>query len=185
MSDKNPSENKDIKQAQKDANRDPLSGAAGAHPVGVGVGAASGGLAAGVAAGAAIGTVAGPVGTAIGGAVGAVVGAIGGGYAGKGVAEKVDPTVEHGYWQKNYSSRPYAKSGDSYDRYAPAYQYGWEAQAKHAEKSFEQAEPTLKNNWESARGQSNLDWNGARPAVRDSWDRVSQSKAGRQSDSNR
>lgn len=67
-------------------NRDPISGALGAHPVGTGVGAAAGG----VAAGAAIGSVAGPVGTA----VGAAAGAIAGGLAGKGVAETVDPTVD-------------------------------------------------------------------------------------------
>ena len=56
------------KQSQDDAHRDPLSGRAGAHPVGTGVGAAAGGVAAGTAAGAAIGTVAGPVGTAVGAA---------------------------------------------------------------------------------------------------------------------
>lgn len=67
------------------ANRDPITGAPGAHPVGTGVGAAAGG----VAAGAAIGSVAGPVGTA----VGAVGGAIAGGLTGKGVAEAADPTV--------------------------------------------------------------------------------------------
>lgn len=66
------------------ANRDPISGAPGAHPVGTGLGAAAGG----VAAGAAVGAIAGPVGMA----VGAGVGAVAGGLAGKGVAEAVDPT---------------------------------------------------------------------------------------------
>lgn len=70
------------------ANRDPITGAPGAHPVGTGIGAATGG----VAAGAAAGSVAGPVGTAVGAAVGAVAG----GLAGKGVAEKADPTVVDG-----------------------------------------------------------------------------------------
>ena len=69
-------------------NRDPITGAPGAHPVGTGVGAAAGGIAAGAAAG----SVAGPVGTVVGAAVGAVAG----GLAGKGVAEKVDPTVTTG-----------------------------------------------------------------------------------------
>ena len=67
------------------ANRDPLTGEPGAHPVGTAVGAAAGGIAAGAAAG----SVAGPVGTV----VGAVVGAVAGGAAGKGVAETVDPTT--------------------------------------------------------------------------------------------
>jgi phage tail tape-measure protein len=73
----------------QDANRDPITGTPGAHPVGVGLGAAAGGM----ATGAAVGTVAGPVGTA----VGAAVGAIAGGLAGKGIAEKIDPTVEETY----------------------------------------------------------------------------------------
>src|SRR4051812_26680344 len=72
------------KAEARDANADPITGAPGAHPVGTGIGAAAGGI----AAGAAIGTVAGPIGTAIGAAVGAVVG----GLAGKGVAERIDPT---------------------------------------------------------------------------------------------
>ena len=42
----------------KEANRDPITGAPGAHPVGTGLGAAAGGM----AAGAAVGTMAGPVG---------------------------------------------------------------------------------------------------------------------------
>lgn len=67
------------------ANLDPITGEPGAHPVGTGVGAVAGGM----AAGAAVGTVAGPVGTAVGAAAGAVVG----GLAGKGVAEKIDPTT--------------------------------------------------------------------------------------------
>jgi uncharacterized protein (TIGR02271 family) len=68
------------------ANRDPLTGEVGAHPVGTGVGAVAGG----VAAGAAAGSVAGPVGTAVGAAAGAVAG----GLAGKEVAEELDPTDE-------------------------------------------------------------------------------------------
>ena len=68
------------------ANRDPLTGAPGAHPLGTGVGAAAGGMAAGAVAG----SLAGPVGAAIGTAIGAVAG----GLAGKGVAEKVVPTAQ-------------------------------------------------------------------------------------------
>src|SRR6185295_3784278 len=83
---------------QGEPNRDPISGAPGAHPVGTGLGAAAGGMAAGAAAG----TVAGPVGTVIGAAIGAVAG----GLAGKGVAEMIDPTVEEAYWRETYVSRP-------------------------------------------------------------------------------
>src|SRR5688500_5160387 len=87
-------------------NRDPLSGAPGAHPVGTGIGAAAGGMAAGAAAG----TVAGPVGTI----AGAAVGAIAGGLAGKAVAEKIDPTVEDAYWQRAYTKEAYYEPGFNY-----------------------------------------------------------------------
>src|SRR5690348_15169584 len=102
---------KPVREDHGDANRDPLTGEPGAHPVGVGIGAAGAG-----AAGAAIGSMAGPVGTA----VGAVIGAVAGGYAGKGVAESIDPTAEDAYWRENYQSRPYVESGSTYDEYRPA-----------------------------------------------------------------
>lgn len=70
--------------ATPDANPDPLSGAAGSHPVGTGIGAAGG-----AAAGASIGAVAGPIGAA----VGTLVGAVAGGLAGKGAAEAINPTT--------------------------------------------------------------------------------------------
>src|SRR5688572_24339341 len=102
-----------------DRNRDPISGASGAHPIGTGAGAASGAV-----TGAAIGTVVGgPVGFAVGGAAGAVVG----GLAGKGVAEVVNPTAEDTYWRANYASRPYSTAGTKYDTLQPAYRYGWES----------------------------------------------------------
>ena len=90
----------DVKlKKDRDLNPDPITGEAGSHPVGTGVGAVAGG-ATGVAIGTAVG---GPVGGVVGGAIGAVAG----GLAGKGVAEKVDPTVESAYWRDNYSTRPY------------------------------------------------------------------------------
>jgi phage tail tape-measure protein len=72
---------------QAGTNRDPITGAPGAHPVGVGLGAAVGGIAAGAAAGT---LAAGPIGTV----VGAAAGAIAGGLSGKAVAEHFDPTKE-------------------------------------------------------------------------------------------
>src|SRR5688572_23077725 len=95
----------------QDANRDPISGAPGSHPVGVGVGATGGG-AAGAAVGAAVG---GPIGAVAGAAVGAVAG----GLAGKGAAEAVNPTVEDAYWRQNYNKQPYA-TGTKYEDFQPA-----------------------------------------------------------------
>ncbi len=146
-----------------DANRDPLSGAPGAHPIGVGTGAAGAG-----AAGAAIGgAVGGPVGAAVGGAVGAVAG----GLAGKGAAEAVNPTVEDEYWRNNYASRPYATSG-TYDEFRPAYQYGWESYSRYRGRKFDEVEPELRRDWETRRGHTSLAWDKARLATRDAWHRV-------------
>ncbi|HEX3896875.1 MAG TPA: hypothetical protein VHW73_11750 [Rudaea sp.] len=144
-------------------NRDPISGAPGAHPLGAGVGAAVGG----VAAGAATGTVAGPVGIAVGAAVGAIVG----GLAGKGVGEKINPTVEDAHWRKTYASRPYVEKDKAYDHYAPAYRFGWESRAKRPDASWDEAEIALRSEWESYPHPWTLDWNAASHAIRDAWDR--------------
>lgn len=146
------------------ANRDPITGAPGAHPIGTGVGAAAGGA----ATGAAVGTVAGPVGTLIGAAVGAVAG----GLAGKGVAEAIDPTREDEYWRDNYSDRPYVEHGSSYDDYGPAYSFGVDAAGRHPGRTFEEVEPEMSRQWNDNRSESTLRWENARDAVRDAWNRV-------------
>lgn len=152
-------------EERKDANRDPISGAPGSHPVGTGLGAAAGG----VAAGAAAGSVAGPIGTAVGAAIGAVAG----GLAGKGIAEMIDPTVEEAYWRETYSSRPYVTSGASFDDYGPAYMYGVDNYARYPGRSFDEVEPELAREWQRAKGKSSLTWENAKHATRDSWQRVS------------
>ena len=159
------------KEEQADANRDPITGAPGAHPVGTGVGAAAGGaagIAGAAAAGAVAGTAVGPVGTA----VGAVVGAVVGGLAGKAVAEQVNPTAEEAYWRDNYRNEPYYERDYTYDDYAGAYRTGWEGYSQHATsgKSYDDVESDLQRNYEST-GQGKLDWPRARPAVRAAWER--------------
>ena len=140
----------------KDANRDPLSGAAGSHPVGTGLGAA-------------VGTAAGPVGTLVGAAIGAVAG----GLAGKGIAELVDPTAEEAYWKQSYSSRPYYDAAWSYDDYSPAYQYAYNNFDNYRGRSFDEVEPDLGRGWDNAKGSSRLTWERAKDATRDSWERLS------------
>lgn len=153
----------------KDLNRDPISDAPGAHPVGTGVGAAGG-----AAAGAAIGTVVGgPIGLAVGG----VAGAVAGGLAGKGVAEAVNPTAEDEYWREHYASRPYVAKGQSYDVHQPAYRYGWESRSRHTGKQWDEVESDLSNGWEKARGKSELAWDEARMAAHDAWDRLDDDNA--------
>jgi len=147
------------------ANRDPITGAPGSHPVGTGIGAAAGGM----AAGAAVGSVAGPVGTAIGAAVGAVAG----GLAGKGIAEKIDPTMEEAYWRENYVDRPYVSKGATFDDYGPAYLYGVDNYSRYQGRKFEDVESELGRDWQRAKGKSRLAWDEARHATRDSWQRLS------------
>jgi hypothetical protein len=160
--------NRDSKPTAKgearDANRDPLTGAPGAHPVGTGLGAAAGGAAAGAVAG----TMAGPVGTV----VGAAVGAIAGGLAGKGIAEKIDPTAEDAYWRENYRDRQYISGDATYDDYGPAYRYGVETYPRYAGRPFDEVEAELSRDWAGARGTSRLDWNDARHPTRDAWERL-------------
>jgi uncharacterized protein YcfJ len=146
---------------QPSANRDPITGAPGAHPVGTGMGAAAGG-----ATGAAIGSVAGPAGTL----VGAAVGAIAGGLAGKGVAEMVDPTVEDAYWRENHMKQPYYTKGREYDAFAPAYRTGYEGRAKYDGRSFDEIESDLQADYKRHNGK--LDWVDVKDATRNAWDRV-------------
>jgi uncharacterized protein (TIGR02271 family) len=153
-------------ERRPDENRDPITGARGAHPVGTGVGAAAGGA----ATGAAVGSVAGPVGTAAGVVGGAVVG----GLVGKGVAEKVNPTLEREYWSRNYNREPYYQSGRTWDDYEGAYRTGYEGYGRYAGegRTWDEIEADLRREYEKNRGKSKFTWDEARPAVRAAWDRL-------------
>lgn len=153
------------------ANRDPLTGAPGAHPVGTGLGAIAGGA----AAGAATGTVAGPLGTVVGAAIGAVVG----GLAGKGVAEAIDPTRERAYWRENFSGRDYVEQGSSFDDYGPAYGFGVDARGRYPDRDFDEVESEMSSDWTASRGASTLSWERAKLAARDAWHRISPSNGRR------
>ena len=152
-------------EARKEVrNEDPITGEAGAHPVGTGVGAALGGAAAGAAAGA----VAGPVGTV----AGAVVGALAGGLAGKAVAEEYDPTVEAAYWEEEHQRRPYYNDAYQYDQYRPAYQAGWEAHDADVNEDWASREAIARQRWENEGGARFMTWEDARPAAMDAYTRV-------------
>lgn len=161
-----------------DANRDPITGTPGAHPVGTGVGAALGGVAAGAAAGT---VAAGPVGTVVGAAVGAVAG----GLAGKAVGERVNPTVEDAHWRENYTNEPYHKQAHGYEDYEPAYRTGYEARARHADSTFDEVEDDLRLDYEKRKGNSRLGWDDAKPATRAAWDRVDRAAPGESNVSDR
>jgi hypothetical protein len=149
-----------------DANRDPLTGEPGSHPIGTGVGAAGGG-ATGAAVGAAVG---GPVGAALGG----VAGAVAGGAAGHAVAEGLDPTVEDAYWRRTYTTRSYYQAGRTYEEYGPAYRYGWESATRpeYRTRTFEEVESDLERGWDKLKGNARETWRDVREATRDAWNRV-------------
>jgi len=148
------------------ANRDPITGAPGAHPVGAGVGAAAGG-----ATGAAIGAIGGPVGAAIG----LVAGGIVGGLAGKAGGEGVNPTVEDAYWRENHRNQTWGTKR-SYNDYSGAYKTGYEGYSKYAVtgRSFEDCEAELKNEFDCNCGKANLKWEEAKHATRAAWQRAGQ-----------
>lgn len=152
-------------QDVKSSHLDPISGAPGAHPVGVGVGAVVGGA----AAGAATGAVGGPVGAAVGG----VIGAIAGGLGGKAIAESINPTAEEAYWRDSYESESYYEVGRSYDDYAPAYRLGLEGRTRY-EGDFDDIENHLAAEWVIKKERSTLTWPQARAASRAAWERVDQ-----------
>ncbi|MEO7335343.1 MAG: hypothetical protein ABIV63_02080 [Caldimonas sp.] len=171
-------------------NKDPITGAPGAHPVGTGVGATGGAV-----AGAAIGSIAGPIGTA----VGAVAGAVAGGLAGKGAAEGVNPTaggvddsaglqgtrsrsmfdpmVEADYWRGSYDSAPYYRDGHTFDDYGPAYEMGYTGVNRYSG-DFDNSETHMSNEWEKVKGKSRLAWDDAKHAARAGWDRVERAMPG-------
>lgn len=150
------------------ANKDPITGTPGAHPVGVGLGAIGGGAAMGAAAGA----VAGPIGAVAGAAVGAVVG----GLVGKASAEEINPTLEATYWRENYATRPYVINSSSYSEYEPAFRYGWESYGRHGgeDRTFASFEEELGLGWHTVKGSSKLGWHQAKEATRDAWNRIQQ-----------
>jgi len=111
---------------------------------------------------------AGPVGAA----VGLVAGAIAGGLAGKGVAEKMDPTVEDDYWKTHYSKQKYVESNTPYSTYQPAYRVGYEGRNRYPGKKFEEVESDLQRDYESSKGSATLSWEKAKQATRDAWNRV-------------
>jgi hypothetical protein len=158
-------EKKTTRKTATDANRDPITGTPGSHPVGTGVGAALGGA----AAGAAVGSVAGPVGTV----AGIIGGAIAGGLAGKGVAETLDPTREDAYWRENHARQTWA-GNRTYDEYSDAYRTGYTGYDRYGRtgRTFEDSEADLRREYEKHPSAANLAWADARNAVRAAWHRV-------------
>ncbi|HEU4474640.1 MAG TPA: hypothetical protein VFR72_07370 [Gemmatimonadales bacterium] len=82
--------------------------------------------------------------------------------------------TEDNYWHENFSSRPYAIGADYYDRFRPAYRYGFESARHGLGRTWEDAEPDLRTGWDryEHRGGEPSAWDEIKAAVRDAWDRV-------------
>ena len=82
--------------------------------------------------------------------------------------------TEDNYWFENFTSRPYALGPDFYDRFRPAFHYGFDSAQHHLGRNWDEAEPDLRRGWESYehRGSSPPVWEEIKEAVRDAWDRV-------------
>ncbi|WP_017911896.1 hypothetical protein, partial [Xanthomonas sp. SHU 166] len=105
--------------------------------------------------------------------IGAAVGVVAGAAAGKGVAERIDPTGEDAYWREEYRNRDYAKADYDYDRdYAAAYGLGLQAREQYPSRTWDEHERELSHDWGTRRGDSRLEWDEARLAARDSWERA-------------
>ncbi|HEX5386585.1 MAG TPA: hypothetical protein VFW66_07810 [Gemmatimonadales bacterium] len=80
---------------------------------------------------------------------------------------------EDRYWQDNFQNRPYAL-GNDYERYRPAYRYGFESARHHMGRTWDQSERDLRAGWDryDYRGEHQSTWDDIKDAVRDAWDRV-------------
>jgi len=87
--------------------------------------------------------------------------------------------TEDNYWEENFSSRPYALGADYYDRFRPAYRYGFESARHDAGRSWDEAEPDLRTGWERDQQSTGSPsaWEEIKGAVRDAWDRVTGGRA--------
>jgi hypothetical protein len=85
--------------------------------------------------------------------------------------------TEDNYWFENFSSRPYA-GPDFYDRFRPAFRYGFESAHHHMGRSWEEAEEDLRRGWETYehRDTNPSSWEEIKEAARDAWERVTGNK---------
>lgn len=91
-----------------------------------------------------------------------------------GIDWKAAWETEDNYWTENFSSRPYALGPDYYDKFRPAYRYGFESARDSLGRGWDDAEPDLRSGWERHQGESGTPsaWDEIKAAVRDAWDRV-------------
>ena len=81
--------------------------------------------------------------------------------------------TEDNFWHENFSSRPYSLGPDYYERFRPAYRYGFESARHNVGRTWDDAEPHLREGWDryEHRGKHESAWEEIKDAVRDAWDR--------------
>lgn len=96
-----------------------------------------------------------------------------------GIDWKAAWETEDNYWEENFSSRPYVLGPDYYDRFRPAYRYGFESARDSLGRSWDDAEPDLRSGWQRYQEESGTPsaWDEIKAAVRDAWDRVASGRA--------
>lgn len=79
------------------------------------------------------------------------------------------------YWADNFTNRPYGIGGNvMYERFRPAFRYGWESARHNMGRSWDEAEPDLRSGWDryEHRGEHQSTWDEIKDAVKDAWDRT-------------
>lgn len=82
--------------------------------------------------------------------------------------------TEDNYWQENFSSRPYSMGRDYYDRFRPAFRYGYESAHVNTAREWDEVESDLRTGWDRYEhaGAERSAWEQIKDAVRDAWERV-------------
>jgi hypothetical protein len=101
-----------------------------------------------------------------------------------------DPTwkasweTEENYWFENFTSRPYALGPDYFDRFRPAYRYGFDSAVHNVGRTWDDAEPDLRKGWETYQHRGESTWDEIKAAVRDAWDRITGAQSARAEERN-
>ena len=80
--------------------------------------------------------------------------------------------TEDNYWHENFSSRPYAIGADYYERFRPAYRYGFESAQRYQGRNWNDVESNLRSDWDRYEHRGTSTWEQMKDAVRDGWDRM-------------
>ena len=85
-----------------------------------------------------------------------------------------DSDSDDSYYRNHYNSN-YASSGDTYDSYSPAYQYGSQmrSDSRYQNRQWDDVESDLRSDWNTRYGSSSgSTWDKMKAAVRHGWDKV-------------